>query len=407
LREGAARSGEGGRRSRARNFLAASELALALVVVVAAGLLLRSFIILTSVNPGFNVEHILKARISLPRFQYSTPQQWTAFASELLDRIQAQPGLKDSANAAPLPLADGSINLPFSIADSPPLPPGTPNTADYVAVSPNYFRVMGIPLLHGRTFNSDDSPSGRRVALINETLAQFYFPNQNPLGKRLVFGFPPNTNVSREIVGVVGDVRDISLHQAPGPMMYVPFAQEPFWGADVVVKSALPPSSVVSSIRQAAWSIDKNLPLTDIASMPDVLESSVAQPRFRTWLIGLFGVLAALLAAAGIFGVISYSVSCRTQEIGIRVALGASSQTIRSMVLREGLKIAGAGLGAGSIAALGLVRFLKSQLFGVGAADPLTFFGAAALLVIVALAACYIPARRATRVDPMVALRHE
>ena len=407
LREGAARSGEGGRRSRARNFLAASELALALVVVVAAGLLLRSFIILTSVNPGFNVEHILKAQISLPRFQYSTPQQWTAFASELLDRIQAQPGLKDSANAAPLPLADGSINLPFSIADSPPLPPGTPNTADYVAVSPNYFRVMGIPLLHGRTFNSDDSPSGRRVALINETLAQFYFPNQNPLGKRLVFGFPPNTNVSREIVGVVGDVRDISLHQAPGPMMYVPFAQEPFWGADVVVKSALPPSSVVSSIRQAAWSIDKNLPLTDIASMPDVLESSVAQPRFRTWLIGLFGVLAALLAAAGIFGVISYSVSCRTQEIGIRVALGASSQTIRSMVLREGLKIAGAGLGAGSIAALGLVRFLKSQLFGVGAADPLTFFGAAALLVIVALAACYIPARRATRVDPMVALRHE
>jgi putative ABC transport system permease protein len=407
LREGAARSGEGARRHRTRNFLAASELALALVLVVAAGLLLRSFIALTSVNPGFNVEHILKAQVSLPRFQYSTPQQWTAFASELLDRIQAQPGLKDSANAAPLPLADGSINLPFSIADSAPLPPGTPNTADYVAVSSNYFRVMGIPLLRGRTFNSDDSPSAPRVALINEALAQFYFPNQNPLGKRLVFGFPPDTNVSREIVGVVGNVRDVSLHKDPGPMMYVPFAQEPFWGADVVIRSTLAPSSVISSIQQAARSIDKNLPVTDIASMPDVLESSVAQPRFRTWLLGLFGVLAVLLAAAGIFGVISYSVSCRTQEIGIRVALGASSQTIRSMVLREGLKLAGAGLGVGAIAALGLARFLKSQLFGVGAADPLTFFGAAALLVIAALAACYIPARRATRVDPMVALRHE
>jgi putative ABC transport system permease protein len=407
LREGAARSGEGGSRRRARNFLAASELGLALVLVVAAGLLLRSFIAMTSVNPGFNVEHLLKAQVSLPRFQYSTPQQWTAFASELLERIQAQPGLEDSANAAPLPMADGSISLPFSIADSPPLPPGTPTTADYVAVSPNYFHVMGISLLRGRTFNSGDSPSAPRVALINEALAQFYFPNQNPLGKRLIFGFPPDTNVPREIVGVVGDVRDVSLHKDPGPMMYVPFAQEPFWGADVVVKSTLAPASVISSIRRAAWSIDKNLPVTNVASMPDVLESSVAQPRFRTWLLGLFGVLAVLLAAAGIFGVISYSVSCRTQEIGIRVALGATSQTIRKMVLLEGLKLAGAGLGVGAIAALGLARFLKSELFGVGAADPLTFFGAAALLVVVALAACYIPARRATRVDPMVALRYE
>jgi putative ABC transport system permease protein len=407
LKEGASRSGESGHRRRVRNFLAASEVALALVLIVAAGLLLRSFLSLTSVNPGFNAEQIVKAQVSLPRFQYSTPQQWAAFARTLMERIQAQPGMKDSANAAPLPLADGFVNLAFSIPDSPPLPPGTPNTADYVSVGPNYFHVMNIPLLRGRTFTPEDSMSSPRVALISQAFARFYFPNQDPVGKRLVFGFPPNTNVSREIVGVVGDVRDVSLHNEPGPMMYVPFSQEPFWGADIVVKSVLPPSSVVASIRQVVWSMDKNLPITEIETMPDVLSSSVAQPRFRAWLIGLFGIVALLLAAAGIFGVISYSVSCRTQEIGIRVALGASPGSIRKMVVREGLLLTVAGLCVGTIVALALARFLKSQLYGVGAYDPLTFLGAAILLVLVALIACYLPARRATKVDPMVALRYE
>jgi putative ABC transport system permease protein len=407
LKEGASRSGESGHRRRVRNFLAASEVALALILIVAAGLLLRSFLSLTSVNPGFNAEQIVKAQVSLPRFQYSRPQQWADFASALMERIQAQPGMKDSANAAPLPLADGFVNLAFSIPDSPPLPPGTPNSADYVSVGPNYFQVMGIPLLRGRTFSSHDSMSSPRVALISEAFARFYFPNQDPVGKRLVFGFPPDTNVSREIVGVVGDVRDVSLHNEPGSIMYVPFSQEPFWGADIVVKSTLAPSSVIASIRQAVWSLDKNLPITDIASMPDVLESSVAQPRFRTWLLGLFGVVALLLAAAGIFGVISYSVSCRTQEIGIRVALGASPSSILKMVLREGLLLAVAGLCVGAVAALVLARFLKSQLYGVGAYDPLTFVGAALILIMVALAVCYIPARRATKVDPLVALRYE
>jgi putative ABC transport system permease protein len=190
-------------------------------------------------------------------------------------------------------------------------------------------------------------------------------------------------------------------------MVYVPFAQEPFWGGSVVVRTSLSTSSVVASIRQSVNSIDPNLPVTDVASMSDVLASSVAQPRFRAWLIGLFGIVALLLATAGIFGVISYSVSCRTREFGVRVALGASPYSIRTMVLREGLKLAAIGLCVGGIGALALARFLKNQLYGIGAHDPITFVVAAAILIVVALFASYIPARRATRVDPMVALRYE
>ena len=266
---------------------------------------------------------------------------------------------------------------------------------------------MGILLLRGRTFSAEDSHSAPRVAIINEALARFYFPSQETLGQRLVFGFPPDINGSREIVGVVGDVRDVALHQEPGPMMYVPFAQAPFWGGEVIVKSTMASSAVIETIRRVVKKIDSNLPVTGVATMPSVLDSSVAQPRFRVTLLGLFGILALVLAATGIFGVILYSVSCRTHEFGIRVALGASSRRIRKMVLLEGLRLAAAGLAAGTVAALTLARFLRSQIYGVGAYDPVTFAGAALLLVLVALAACYLPARRATRVDPIVTLRCE
>src|SRR5579859_476347 len=407
LKDATRGSGEGGRGRRARKFLAAAEIALALALVVAAGLFMRSFATLASVSPGFDPQHVLKAEVSLPQFQYSKPQQWAAFANELLAKVQDSPGLQNSAIAVPLPLADGFINLGFTIAGNPPLPPGIPSTADYVSVSPNYFHVMAIPLLRGRSFSVQDSASAPRVALISEALAHSYFPNQNPIGKRLIFGFPPNGNVSREIVGVVGDVRDVSLGKAPEPMMYVPFAQAPFWGAVVVTKSALSPSSAIAAIRHAVASIDTELPVTDAGLLADSLNASVAQPRFRTMLLGLFGALALLLAAAGIFGVISYSVSCRTRELGIRMALGASQGTIQRMVLQEGFRIATSGLAIGLIAAFALTRFLKGQLYGVGATDPYTFVGAAILLLIVALAACYLPARRAMKVDPMVALRYE
>jgi putative ABC transport system permease protein len=407
LREGA-RAEEATGSQRARSFLAAAEVALAMVLLVGAGLLLRSFARLTSVSPGYEPNGVVKAMVSLPQFQYSTPQQWTAFATALMTRLQAMPGMQDSACAAPLPIQDGQINLPFEIAGNPPLPAGAANTADYVTASPRYFSVMGIPLLRGRLFNSSDSPSSPRVVLISNALARRYFANQDPVGRHLVFGgFPPNGAASREIVGVVGDVHDVSLGKKPEPMMYVLFAQAPLYGCEVVVRSTLSASAVAAAIRTETHNIDKNLPVTDVATLPGALSASVAEPRFRTLILGLFSAIALALAAVGIFGVISYSVSRRTREIGIRIALGASRASVRSLVIGESAKLVFFGLAAGIPAALVLTHFLSALLFDVRPADPLTFIGVAVLLALVALAASYIPARRAMRVDPMVALRYE
>jgi putative ABC transport system permease protein len=408
LREGGGRSGEPRGRRRARSFLAAGEVALAMVLLVAAGLLLRSFAKLMAVRPGFDVQQVVKADISLPRFQYSTPQQWAAFSDALLKHLQAEPGLKDAAVAVPRPIADRCLTLGFEIVGSPPSSASASRTAEYVSVSPGYFRVMGIPLLAGRLFDEHDLGSSPRVSLISQALAQLYFPNQDPLGKRLTFGFPPGVpGAEREIVGIVGDVRAMSLGEKPGAMMYVPYAQEPFWGANLVVKSPLAPASVAASIRRQVGQMDKDLPVTDFATMPDVLEGSLAQPRFRTFLLSLFAAMALALAATGIFGVISYSVSCRTNEIGIRAALGASRGAIVRMVLRETLLLTFAGLAVGVPCALAATRLIEHLLFGVSVNDPATLVAVALTLAAVAILAGYIPARRAMRVDAMVALRHE
>jgi putative ABC transport system permease protein len=362
LREGGGRSGESAARRRARSSLAAGEIALAMVLLVVAGLLLRSFAKLTSVSPGFDARHIVQADISFPQFEYSTPQQWALVAGELLQRIQSEPGLQDSAIAVPRPIVDGSVTLPFAIEGIPSSPSSESQTANYASVSPNYFHVMGIPLLAGRL---------------------------------------------REIVGIVGDVRDISLGQHPGAMMYVPFAQAPLWGANLVVRSALSPASVAAAIRQDVHGINKDLPVTDVAKMPDLIDASVSQPRFRTFLLGLFAAMALALAATGIFGVISYSVSRRTNEIGIRVALGASRSAILRMVLRETLVLTFAGMAIGIPCALAGSHLVVHMLFGVTAYDPTTIGVVILALAAVAALAGYIPARRAMRVDPVVALRFE
>jgi len=407
IKEGGERTGQRGGQ-RVRSFLAIAEIALAMVLLVAGGLLMRSFALLTSVNPGFDPKNVIEAEVSLPQFQYSTPQQWTAFANELLARLHAQPGLRDSALAAPLPMdRQGEANFGFSIVGNPPLPPGKSTTADYATVSPDYFRVMRIPLLRGRFFSEQDSPLTPNVAIISETLAQRYFPNENPIGRQMSFGFPPTTNVSREIVGVVGDVRDEALSRNPGPMMYVPFAQAPLYGGEVVVRSSLSASSVAAGIRQAVHSVDKNLPVTDVESFPEAVGASVAQERFRTLLLGSFSGIALVLAAVGIFGVISYSTSQRTHEIGIRMALGAQQGNVLRLILGQGVKLVLLGLGTGFVAALLLTRLMASLLFGVSATDPLTFGAVAIALFGVAVTACYIPARRVMRVEPIIALRHE
>lgn len=406
LREGS-RGGEARNSQKARNILAIAEVALAMVLLVGAGLLLHSFARLLSVSPGFETEHVVKANVSLPRFQYSKPEQWTAFADALMTRLQARAGLEDSAIVAPVPIVDGFINLAFTITGNPPLPPGESDTADYVTASPRYFQVMGIPLLRGRLFSADDSASTAPVALISESFARRYFPNEDPLGRRLMFGFPPQGNVSREIVGVVADVHDVSLARNVAPMMYVPFAQAPVWGGDVVVRSRLSTAEVANAIQTAAHGIDKNLPVTGIESLPEGLHASVAGERFRTLLLGIFSAIALLLAAIGVYGVVSFSVTRRTREIGVRIALGATPADIRKVVIGESTKLVLYGLAAGIPIALVLTHFLSSLLFGVKPTDPVIFFGVSLLLILVALVAACLPARRAMRVDPIVALRCE
>ena len=399
--------GEGGPRRLARGLLAAAEVALAMIVLVGSGLLVRSFLALTSVRPGFDVGNLTESSVELPLSQYSTPEQWAAFNHELLRRLQAQPGMRDTAIAVPLPLANGFINLDFDIVGRPPLRPGTLRDADYVATSPNYFRVMGIPLLRGRWFNEQDRNASPRVAVISESLAQMYFANQDPLGQHVSVGVPPDEAAAREIVGIVGNVHDVSLNQAPGPMIYVPFEQSPFWVAEIVVRSKLDRASIAANIREQVHAVDKDLPVSNVESMTEAINASVEQPRFRTMLLGLFGAIALVLAAAGIFGVMSYSVSRRTHEIGIRMALGASRASVLRLVLSESGKLVLSGLCLGIAAALALSHLLSNLLFGVRPTDPLTFIAVAILLLGVALTASYVPTRRAMRVDPTVALRHE
>ncbi|HVN03564.1 MAG TPA: ABC transporter permease [Bryobacteraceae bacterium] len=407
IKEGGERTGQRGGRH-LRSFLATTEISLATMLLIAGGLLVRSFALVTSVNPGFDPQSVTEAEVSLPQFQYSTPQQWTAFSNELLARLHALPRFTDSALAAPLPMdRQGQAAFAFTIAGNPKLPPGQSTTANYATVSPGYFRVMRIPLLHGRVFSAQDSPSNPSVAIINEMLARRYFPNQDPIGRQMRFGFPPNGNVAREIVGVVGDVRDVALSKEPGPQMYVPFAQAPLYGGEVVVRSSLSASSVAAAIRQAVHSIDKDLPVTNVASFPDALGQSISRERFRTLLLGSFGAIALVLAAVGIFGVISYSVSQRTHEIAIRMALGAERRDVLRLILGQGAKLALLGLGIGVVFALLVTRSIASLLYSVSATDPLTFGIVAIVLFGVAVTACYIPARRAVRVDPMAALRYQ
>ncbi len=407
LREGGARSGESSGGRRVRGIFAGAEIALAVVLLVAAGLLIRSFSKLTAESPGFDTSHIVKANVALPREQYKTPQQWLAFTDELLARVQAEPGMQDSALVVPTPLADGGITVPFDIVGRPAASAAESRTGRYVAATPNYLRVMGIPLVTGRFFSPEDVMSTPRVTAISAAMAHAYFPNEDPIGKQISFSFPPGPSAPREIIGIVGDVRDSALGEDPKPMMYVPFAQAPIWGSDLVVNSTLSTSSVASAIRKDTLAIDKDLPVGDIANMTDVLATNVAQPKFRTELLVLFAGMALVLAATGIFGVIAYSVSRRTQEIGIRMALGASRGAILQMILRETLTLTIAGLIVGVPCALGASHLLGHLLFGVSANDPVTLGAVALTLVAVAALAGYIPARRAVSVDPMIALRHD
>jgi predicted permease len=404
LKEGSRSASEGSRRQRMRGILVISEVALAMVLLTGAGLLIRSFYHLQSVSPGFRAEGLLVATTALPQSQYTTPEEWSRFYGQALDRIKSLPGVEGVAVALPLPMAGSRIDLAFQI-EGRPLAPGEGIDANYAAISHDFLRVLGIPLLRGRDFDAHDTATSPKVSMVNETFAHHYFPGEDPIGKRIVFGF--NSQAPREIVGIVADTKQEGLDLPVEPEMYLPYEQDPCWVMNFGVRGSGNPAALAAAVRERIQSADKDLPVVDPQPMTDYLHSSVAQPRFRTFLLGLFAVTALLLAAVGIYGVISYSVSQRTREIGLRIALGAQPGELLRLIVGQSMALVSIGLAAGLLGSFALAHFLKSLLFVVTPRDPLTYAIVVLTLLCVSLLACGLPVRRAMRVDPMVALRYE
>jgi putative ABC transport system permease protein len=405
LKEGSAGASDGAARHFMRNLLVVAEVALALLLLVGAGLLIRSFIRLQTVPTGFEPEHLTAMTINLPRTAYPDRQARLAFTERLLPKLAALPALQAVAFSSNLPLDVGLQGADFKLEGQPITPERKLHTQVSI-VSPGYFRALGTPLLRGRDFTVSDNADAPGVVIINGHLAEQYFPGQDPVGKRMEMGF--RTGTPLEIIGVVADIRQDSLQADLFPAMYLPYAQAPTTlPLILLLRSASDQSAVVTAARQQVRELDAQLPVYDVKTMDQVLSTAVARPRFVTVLLGVFAAIAVLLATIGIYGVMSYTVAQSRREIGIRLALGAQPTDILRLVVGQGLLLVSLGLLGGLIGAFGLTRLMTSLLYGVTATDPLTFVGVAVLLIVVTLLACYLPARRATKVDPMIALRYE
>ncbi len=403
LKEGG-RGSTGGRRQRVRSLLVVTEVALALVLLAGAGLMLKSFWRLQQVDPGFNAENALVVNVNLPPSKYADAQQQAAFFRQLLERTATLPGVQAVGATQSMPIINDFI-LGLVIEGRPPAAPGDEPSTNYYAISPDYFRAMGIPLIRGRAFTERDTTGAPRVAIVNETFARRFFPDEDPIGKRIHVTNGPET--FREIVGIVGDVRHYGLEREAPAQAYEPYLQQPFAGMSIVVRTAADPANLSAAMRQEVFALDKDQPVASVRTLEEILAESVAQRRFSMFLLGLFGGIALLLASVGIFGVMNYTVAQRTHEIGIRLALGAQRRDILRLVVGQGMGLALIGVALGLVAAFAGTRVMASMLYGVSATDPLTFTGVALLLAVVAFLACYLPARRATKVDPMIALRYE
>jgi len=411
LNEGSRGSTAGPGHHRIRGALVAAEIAMAMLLLVGAGLLLRSFSHMQENPPGFQADHLLVADLPLSLSAYSKPEQRFEFFDRLLERAKSLPGVRSAGASSFLPVSGGGGLLHFNINGHPPKSPHDYIATGYRTITPNYFETLGVPLVQGRFFTAADAEKAPAVVVINVAMARTYFPGENPLGKRLQVGATPESDVPwMEVVGVVGDVRQ-GLDLEPKAEMYLPYRQAdavlPVFQLSIVLRTATDPKLQASALRSALAEIDPNQPLVRVRTMEENMAATVAQPRFRTWLIGIFAALALVLAGVGVYGVMSYTVTQRTSEIGIRVTLGAQPEDVFRIVVGEGLRVALAGVGVGIVAALALTRLLQSFLYGVSAYDPLTFGGVALILTFVAVAASFFPARRATHVDPMVALRYE
>ena len=416
LKEGGRGTSDGIRRNRLRSFLVASEFTLALILLIGAALMIRSFLGLRAVDPGFNPHNVLSMVVSVAGSKEAEAGRRADFYRELLEKVRALPGVESAGGINHLPLAGDIWGWPFVIEGRPRPRPGESPSAVYRIATPGYLQSMRIPLRQGRDLAGTDDVNAPGVVLINEKAARTYWPNENPLGKHISFLNDPDPPVWLTVIGVTKDAKEGDWAVAPYPEVYLAAFQNReylesmaghFEYITLVVRTISDPGTLSSTIKDTVWAIDRNLPVSEVITMDQVVDMANEQPRFEMLLLGVFAGVALVMAAVGIYGVMSYSISRRTHEIGIRVSLGASRSEILVLVLRQGMLLALAGSAVGIVGALLLSRLMTKLLYGVPATDPLTFAGVAVLLLIVGLMASYIPARRATLVDPIVALRYE
>ena len=408
LKEGGRDAATGASGKRLRGLLVMAEVAISLVLLIGAGLLINSFLRLRNVDPGFRAENLLTMKIVLPDLKYERKAQRSAFYTDVVQRVQSLPGVRSAAVTTNLPLYRQGNSISISIEGSPEPPPGQEDIIVTRIISPGYFETMSISLLKGRALTDQDTDDSPNVVVISEGMARRYWPGEEAVGKRIAVGKIRSPEDWIQIVGVVKDVRQFELTADPKPQMYLTHRQFGFFDAqDLVVKTDVDSASMASSVRKAVWEIDKDQPVSNIRAMETILADSIARQRFSMLLLAIFAAVALVLAAVGIYGVMSYSVAQRTHEIGIRMALGAQTSTVLKLAIGYGLKLVIAGIAIGLVAAFALTRVMATLLFGVTATDPTTFTLISLLLVAVAAIASYIPARRATRVNPIVALRYE
>lgn len=407
LKEGGRGATAGFARHRLRKTLVVSEIALALTLLVGAGLLIRSFVRLLQVDPGFSADRALTLEVHVWG-RSRTPQQRAAFFDQTLERISALPGVQAAGAVSALPFHDNSIDIDtsFAIEGRPAMLPGQEPTAFITFATADYLTAMGIPLLRGRFYTRFDNQDAAPVLLISEAMARTHWPDEDPVGKKIVINYDQQP-VAREIIGVVGDTRHTGLDSGSRPEIYLPHLQSPYGSMTYVVRTTGDPLSLLQAVKNEIWAVNKDQPFSSVSTVEQLVSKSLAERRFNLLLFGSFALIALALAGVGIYGLISFSTSQRTHEIGVRMALGANHKDVMRLVLREGLALTAMGLVTGWVAAFALTRVISSMLFGVSATDPLTFAAVSAVLAAVALTAGYIPARRATRVDPMIALRYE
>jgi putative ABC transport system permease protein len=404
LKEGGRGGGEGARWNRVRSGFVIAQVALSLVLLVSAGLLIRSFDKLLRVNVGFKPEQLLSLEYRLPRTKYKeVAAQWN-FHRQVMAKVQEVPGVQSVALVRGLPFSGNGGTTAITLPDREPPPKGHEPEVMFNTATPNYFETIGIPFIRGRLFDDHDQPNTPAVVVINQTMAQKFWPNQDPIGKQVK---SVQDGSVATIIGIVGDAKHYWLEETQQPQMYGAYSQQPGYFATVVIRTKVEPLSLSEQVRQALWKVDADQPMWKIRTVEFLVNRSVADRKFLLALMGLFASLAMILTMIGLYGVISYLVKQRTQEIGIRLALGAQMRDILQMVLKQGMILVFTGVALGLATAWLSTRLISRLLYQVSATDPATFLGISAFLIVVALLACYLPARRATKVDPLVALRYE